>query len=169
MKLDELYMACEKFEKLAQQKTAPKVVLDPKKSNIEFWSKFLYNAIGSYSYMFSSPKIANDIFKKIAIYNTSPAYGSDKEIREINSIEAALDEASSKLQAAGINPIEALKQKGMQNVNPNILGVIKSNLQVIKEAKDFSKYQHYYLPRSGEVHPKDVIDLDEKIDKGPGY
>jgi len=58
----------------------------------------------------------------------------------------------------------------MVNLNSNTLNVIKGNLQALKEATDFTKYQHYYLPQKGAAHPKDVIELDEpQAEKGPGY
>lgn len=173
MKLDELYQACERFEKLAQQPQArpkakpdPRVVLDPKKSNLNFWSKLLYNAIGSYSLLLSSPAAAQTLFNNIATYRRAPAYGGDKPVRDIDAIHQALKEAEERVRQAGKDPIEILKRQGMQNVNPNILNILRSNLEILSAAQDFSKYQHYYLPRPGEA--KDVIELDKEEDK-TGY
>lgn len=162
MSIDKLYKACEKFQKLAQQK----IVLDPKKPNLDFWSKFLRNAIGSYANMFPTPEFAQKVYNAIAAHNKAPAYHGDGELREINAIQQALTEASSKIQQAGLNPIDVLKKLGMQNVNSNILNVLLANLKIMESAKEGVDiksvgYQHYSLPRAGQAKQEDIIDLDK--------
>lgn len=162
-----LVQACNLFSKQAQQ-TNRKIVLDPKQKNIEFWSNFLYSAIKSYADKFRTPKNAQDTFANVANYLRAPAYASKQELDQLNQIEGALEEAGNKLKSVGMDPVEVLKKKGMTNVNPQILEILKSNLAVLKSGKDFSKYQHYYLVMPGAAHPKDVIELDENTDK-TGY
>ncbi len=164
MDLNKLYKACEKFEKLAQQK----IVLDPKKKNIDFWSKFLYNAIISYSTFLRSPQVAKSIFDANAQYHQTLATGQDVQLKQTEQLLTSFQEAETKLVAAGVNAVDALKKKGMTNLNPNILNILKVNLETLRDAIDFSKYQHFYLPRPGE--PKDIIELDNyTAENNPGY
>lgn len=167
MKISDLYKACEEFEKRAQQK----IQIDPSKKNIDFWSRFLYNTLGSYSQYLRAPQDAKRVFDAVSNHIKSPAYTVDTDAKYVDMLLTSLEEASSKLQQAGVNPIDALKQKGMSNLNPGMLDVLKKNLETLRDGKDFSQYQHFYLPRHGDVHPKDVIEIDEPIkDKnGPGY
>lgn len=166
MDIDRLYKNCFLFQRMAQ-----KIILDPSKKNLEFWTNFLYNSLGSIAAFLPSPQIAKSVFNAVAKNHASPAYASDNEIKEINTLLTALEEAENKLKQAGVDPISALKNKGMSNLNPNILNVLKQNLKTLQDGKDFSKYQHYYLPRHGEIHPKETIELDELPgDKNnPGY
>lgn len=172
MKLKDLLKACSEFEKLAQQapNNKAKIVLDPKKKNIYFWTNLLYNALVSYSDLLRTPQNAKNIFDSIAQHLKAPAYGRDAELKQIDAILAAIQEAETKLQQSGIDPLESLKQSGFTNLAPNALATIKSNLNTLREATDFSKYQHYYLPRPGMPDPRGVIELDEpEENNSPGY
>lgn len=168
MKYMKISQLCEQFYKIAQAKGSSKQpIINPKQKNEIFWSNFLMNAIKSYALKFTSPKQAKAIFDNIAIYNQSPAYHSNQEARDVDAIDAALKEAAKKLTTAGLDPVTVLKRKGMINVNPNILNILHKNLEIIRAAKDFSGYQHYYLQAPGE--PKEVIDLDTPGDNSAGY
>jgi hypothetical protein len=166
MKYMKLLHACSEFNKGAQQK-AKQVTIDPKKSNIEFWGKFLHNAIISYAHKFPNQQYAKKVFDAVARYKQAPAYNADTEFKDLTAIDAALEEASEKLRAVGLNPIDVLKSRGMQNVNPEIINILRRNLAVILEVQDFSRYQHFYLVAPGSAHPKDLIDLD--ADTSAGY
>jgi hypothetical protein len=168
MKFDKILNACSEFEKLAQQ-TKSKIVLDPKKQNVYFWSNFLYNALVSYSDLLRTPQNAKNVFDGIAQYLKAPAYNQGLELKQVEQIATAMQEAEAKLQQAGINPLDALKEAGFTNLNANTLNLLKANLDTLKEAKDFSKYQHYYLPRPGMPDPRSVIELDDTDNGGPGY
>lgn len=171
MSIDKLYKACEKFQKLAEKK----IVLDPKKPNIGFWSKFLRNAIASYANMFPNVDFAQRVYDAIAAYHKAPAYSGDGELKEIRAIQQALSEASSRLQQAGLNVVEVLQKLGMQNVNPNIINILLANLKIMEAAREgvdikSAGYQHYSLPRAGQANPADIIDLDKPdTSTGPGY
>lgn len=167
MKYLSLIEGCAKFERLAQQKPEKKIVLDPKKKNEDFWGNFLLSAMRSYMYKFPNVQAAKKVFDAVAAYKKAPAYGQDKDFKELNSIDAALQESEERLKSAGLNPIEVLKSKGAQNLNPDIINILRRNLKALIDAEDFSKYQHFYLVPPGSAHPKDVIDLD--ADPSAGY
>lgn len=170
MKYLRLLDDCLKFEKLAQQnKQEKKIVLDPKKKNEQFWGNFLLSAMRSYMYKFPNEQYAKKVFDNIASYKKAPAYGGPgaADVKELNAIEAALKESEEHLRSAGLNPIEVLKSKGAQNLNPDIINILRRNVAALLDAQDFSKYQHFYLVAPGAAHPKDVIDLD--ADQGAGY
>ncbi len=156
MNFKTLLHQCAEFAKLADQK----IVLDPKKSNIAFWSKFLYNALVSYSQYLRSPQAAKTIFDNIAYYHANSATAPNTDYQQVNTILGAIEEAQNKLRQASVDPISVLQAAGMSNLNPNILDILIKNLQTLLEAKNFSSYQHFYLPRPGQ--PKDIIELDNQ-------
>lgn len=167
MKYIKLNEICAQFEKLAQQKKQEKkIVLDPNKKNEVFWGNFLLSALHSYMYKFRTPEEARKVFDAIAKYKQAPAYGGPgaNELRELGTIEQALKDSEQRLKAAGLNPMEVLKSKGAQNLNPNLINILLNNLQVLQDAQDFTKYTHYYLVAPGSAHPNDVIDLDKDTD-----
>jgi len=171
MKISKLLSTCISFEKAAQ--TAGKIVLDPNKSNINFYSKFLYHAVGSYAKLFPTIKAAQTIYNSIANYNSKPAYGIGKsELQKVEEIQGAIIESSSRLRAAGVDPIDALKKMGMQNVHSQTLQILLDNLKLMISAQPNANiqsigYRHYNLPTAGQI---ESIDLDEEpVEPQAGY
>lgn len=161
MKIDQLLRRCAEFEKLAQ---TPKV---PKANDLKFWSEFLYNAVKSYAQTLTSPQQAYKVFQACAKYHEAPAINSDATNRQLGQIQGAIEEASRRITAMGKDPIAVLAKMGAQNLNPESLNTMVSNLKVLQEGKDFNQYRHYYLQAPGE--PKEVIDLDLDQTPNPGY
>ncbi len=151
---------------LVKQAQTKPIVLDPKKKNKDFWSKFLFNAVKSYAAFLPSPKDAQRIFEAIKAHKQSPAYNADAELRQLDQILGALEECELKLGELRLDPLEVLKNSGMQNIHPNAINLMKSNLETLKAGVNFANYQHYYLLSPGEAHPKDVIELDTNKDAG---
>lgn len=160
MNIDKLCRACENFEKLAQQ--TPRV---PKANDSKFWGRLLHHALQSYAQTLTSPLIAKQAFDACALYHKSPATANDAMVKQLGQIEAAIQEGMRRLQALGQDPIAVLTKLGVSNLNPDSLNIMLSNLKVLQEGTDFSKYRHYYLPAHGQA--KEVIELDQ--DTGPGY
>ncbi len=153
------------FERLAQQKAKP-IILDPKKKNIAFYTNLLEHAIISITTLTPSSAAAKQMFDKIAAYRASPAYGAPKELSDVEACLQALIEAESKLQQAGINPMAALKQR-MPNTNLEVLNVLKTNLRILSEAKDFSGYKEFAHLIPDEIMPQEEIEFPDT--SGPGY
>lgn len=178
-----LSQACKNFAKSAQvaapQSTKAKVnplkKMDPERAKaINLWSNTLFAGVRGTGSIFRTPNIAKKWFDTISAYRKQPGYSLPQEIRELEALHTALDFAEEKLRGLGLDPIEVLKQKGMQNLNANTINVLKNNLATLLAGQDFSKYQHYYLIAPGSVHPKDVIEIDdyaahEKLKYDPGY
>lgn len=145
--IDNLMDACLKFKKIAQQPVSnKKLVLDPRKSNINFYSNLLFNAIKSYAIFLPTPDKAKLIFDNIAYHKQNQSYNQDQiVINQIDPMMGAIEECQTKLQQSGLNAVDVLKNKGMRNVNPDILNILKTNLETLKEGENFSDYKHYTL------------------------
>lgn len=156
------------FERLAQQKAKEKpVILDPKKKNIAFYTNLLEHAIISITTLIPSLATAKQMFDKIVTYKLEGlAYGPLKELQEVEACLQALIEAESKLQQAGTNPMAALKQR-MPNTNLEALNVLKTNLRILSEAKDFSGYKEFAHLIPDEIMPQEEIEFPDT--SGPGY
>ncbi len=165
---DEVYMDLEakasKFESLAQK---AKIVIDPKKKNIDFYTNLLEHAIQSITTLIPSTTLARGIFDKIVAYKANPSYaGAPKELSEIEACLQALIESENKLQQAGVNAIVALKKR-MPNINPTALTVLKTDLVTIRDGKDFSTYKDYAALIPDEILPQEEIEFPDT--SGPGY
>lgn len=159
----------------AKAKVNPFKKMDPEKAKaINLWSNTLFAGVRGTASILRNPNVARKWFDTIAAYRKQPGYTMPAEIRELEALHTALDYAEEKLRGLGFDPIEVLKQKGMQNLNANTISTLKNNLATLLAGQDFSKYQHYYLLTPGAVHPKDVIEIDdyiahEKLKNDPGY
>ena len=160
MKTDKLLKICDNFQKQAQKK------LNLNVKNINQLGKFLYNAIISYANLLRSPQAAQKIFYEIAEYHKAPAIKDKTLFRNVQTLLTMITEMENRLIKTGADPIKVLQKMGMSNVNPNILNILKNNLQTLLSAQDFSQYQHYFLQPKGQ--PKDIVEIDEINDKA-GY
>ncbi len=154
-----------RFVRLAQK--AKQVVLDPKKKNIDFYTGLLEHAIQSITSLIPSTTLAKGIFDKIVAYRAHPSYaGAPKELSEIEACLQALIESENKLQQAGVNAIVALKKR-MPNIHPTALTVLKTNLETLRDGKDFSTYKDYAALIPDEMIPQEEIEFPDT--SGPGY
>lgn len=103
--------------------------LNPNKTNLKFWQKFLQHALGEYRHLLPNIQAARSVFDAVAQYHLAPAQASNREFTILEQIETAINESLTKLQAAGKAPEIAA------------LNVIKSNLEVLIAAKDFRAYR----------------------------
>ena len=153
------------FERLAQKTKS--IILDPKKKNIDFYSNLLEHAIISITTLIPSTTTAKQLFDKIVAYKANPSYTEvPKELSEIEACLQALIESENKLQQAGVNAIVALKKK-MPNANTTALAVLKTNLETIRDGKDFSTYKDYAALIPDEFLPQEQIEFPDT--SGPGY
>jgi hypothetical protein len=107
------------------------------------------------------------MFDRMAAYKTNPSYaGAPKELSEIEACLQALIESENKLQQAGVSAIVALKQR-MPNIHPTALTVLKTNLETIRDGKDFSTYKDYAALIPDEILPQEEIEFPDT--SGPGY
>lgn len=160
--INNLLRACINFEKLAQKQ----IILDPNKKNIDFYSKFLYSAILSITNLIPNTEAAQKIFQSIATHRKAPGYGADKDLKQVETCLQALIESENKLRQYRIDPFKVLKTK-MPNANPNVLNVLKSNLEILRDGKDFSKYQDYTAMLPDEILTQEQIEFPDT--SGPGY
>lgn len=176
---DKLAQASLKFlelsKKALQPQTNAKIRLSPqdlkRKKDIKLWSNTLMAAVRATAGLLNSPNAAKNLFNQIAPFRSHPGAIEPQPLRNIDSIRAALDLSTEKLEQFGINPLDVMRQAGMQNLNNNTLNVLKKNIQTIFDGKDFSQYTHYTLAVPGQPTWKDVIELDDpESDKNnPGY
>lgn len=156
MNINNLIQACESFEKMAQ-KIKPKP--DPaRQKEVKLWSDTLFAGVRGTANALYSPAAARKIFDSIAQYHKSSAMTDQATFRLVEQLLTAISFSEEKLVGLGLDPIQILNQKGMQNLHKDSLNILKSNLEILRDAQDFSGYRHYYLVSPGA--PKDVIELD---------
>lgn len=158
--ISKLYSDCCIFEKISQVKQD--YLSTDKLKAINLWSNTLFAGIKGTSTLLSNPQIAKIIFDGIAEQRKSLRSVDQSKLKDVDALLTALELSEQKLKELQIDPLQVLKQKGMQNLNPQIIDVLKSNLKTLSDGLDFSKYRHYTLNTAG-LAP--YVDLDYQQQK----
>lgn len=168
MLIDVLLQECNLFAKFAQQLNKTKVDPARKAALIQAANTLYAGFRGAGTYLASVAE-AKKVFDSVAKYHASPAYSSDASFRTVESLLTALQEGANKVRALGLDPLEALKQRGVQNVTPTTLNVLMANLEVLRDANDFSNYRQYNIGTPSAAHTYIDLDEPEPAKNDPGY
>lgn len=172
MNIEILIQDCESFAKLAQQLNKQKQKVDPaKKAALIAAADTLFAGFrGTGTYLSSIPE-AQKIFNEIANFHaTPPAYRTPSAaLSTVESLLTALKIGSEKLQALGLDPLEALRQRGVQNITPTSISILITNLEILRDAKDFSGYRQYNIGAPGAAHTYIDLDAPEVSKNDAGY
>ncbi len=170
MNIEILSQACESFAKLAQQLNKQKADPAKKAALIAAADTLFAGFRGTGTYLASMPE-AKRIFDEIAKFRaTSPAYRAPSAaLSTVESLLTALQIGSEKVKALGLDPLEALRQRGVQNVTPTSISVLMTNLEILRDGKDFSGYRQYNIGEPGTAHTYIELDKPESAKTDAGY
>lgn len=143
-----LYKKCLDFYKLAT-------------NNTQLVSQFkaqLLRAANLLSSKFQAQKIFNHIksIKDSKEPNVSIKLQSDPWYRELEKTLIQIEYFEEKIPNAA----------SVLGIKSNAIPIIKNNLKILMEGKDFSQYQHYTLLMRGQSKVIDLDELESKKDLG---
>jgi len=177
MNTKNLAKACELFAKLAQQLNKQQKKVDPeKKKAIDLWANTLVSGYQGAITFLPSLAAAKKVFEAIALYRKASAYNDGEGLKIIESLLTAITFSIDKLHSLGVNPVDVLKQKGVENANDQTLPTMIANLTVLRDAVNFEQYKDFYFapPRKpGQMIELDIADIEFEasppVDVGTGY